>query len=185
MKTVKALKSFSNANFSMYAGEIRELPDALANSYIAEGLVKEYFEPDDVTITPILTEGTDIATATINGEEVTIKAPAGGGGGGVFEIHFAVEDVDGESTTVTCDKTLAEIETAFAAGTLLRAVVNWFGYNIILPTEYFINPSENIRYFCWMAIDTGISKLFYPSIYWDTNKWVLDNSLSYTLTPST
>jgi hypothetical protein len=161
MKTVIALKSFSTGQISMSKGEVRELVDATANQFISEGLAKLYFEPDDVNITPILTEGTDIATATINGEEVTIKAPAGGGGGSseLFPITATWND---DWSTATLNKTFSEIKTALESG-LFPYITN----NTEIGGNYYfevysleqLESNEN----GWLAIitivDTGAGSL--------------------------
>ena len=45
MKTVKALKAFSDGELSMYDGEIRDIDETKATQYIAEGYVIEYTVP--------------------------------------------------------------------------------------------------------------------------------------------
>lgn len=69
-----ALQDYTDNIISLYEGEIRQVEDLLATQLKAKGIVGENF-PDDVTITPTITEGTEIANININGENNKIYAP--------------------------------------------------------------------------------------------------------------
>ena len=147
------------------------IPPKITNGFLCDS------EPTEDS-TNLMTSG-DIYTA--------IQSAGGGGGSGVFDIHFtAVWDEQTQSDVVTCDKTLAEIEAASADGLILCASI-LYGSSIYLASEYCISPAENSRYFGWLYILWNDSLLFYPTISWDdlNNKWVTDFSAKYTLTPAT
>lgn len=47
---------------------------------------RSYFSGTSVTVTPVLTSGTKIATVDVDGVETDLYAPAGGGGGGSAKV---------------------------------------------------------------------------------------------------
>lgn len=49
---------------------------------------RSYFSGTNVTVTPVLTSGTKIATVDVDGVETDLYAPAGGGGGSVKELEI-------------------------------------------------------------------------------------------------
>lgn len=77
MKTVKALKAFSDGELSMYDGEIRDIDETKATQYIAEGYVEEYSGGGGITPTgkktitdTTETDVTNYATAQVVDEDL-------------------------------------------------------------------------------------------------------------------
>lgn len=82
MKKVVALRNYSDRYIVIREGMIYNLDDSIADSLIEKGVLG-LGVPDDISVTPSSTTGTQIADIKVNGQSNKIYAPAGSGSGGM------------------------------------------------------------------------------------------------------
>lgn len=156
MKKVVALRNYSNRYIVIREGMIYNLDDSIADSLIEKGVLGLGI-PDDISVTPSSTTGTQIADIKVNGQSNKIYAPAGGAGN-MFTINF---DWDSDQDKYISNKTFTEVITAyssaipilaFMSNTLLAFKVMGSSTNgqdidkmkFYFWQDYYDNPNNNV-----------------------------------------
>lgn len=177
-KEIIALKEYTDQYISLYQGEIRNVGYELANRLIEQGIVAEHDE-------------------TGSGE-----GSSSGSSSGAFVATFNITQDEDESENiidvVTCDKTVAEIKTAYQSGATIIADVIMYGTVPTIRSFMQINLNEEYD----DTYQVNIINIFYnrssatsgevivndilskATIYWDSdlNKWDV-KFYSYRLQP--
>ena len=129
MAIVDSLKKL----LTKFGGDTSALAENATSSDVIDAITEAYTDKEGtyVEVTPVLSEGTKIATITTNNTEHDIFAPASSGGASFFDVTISY---DTSGAKFVSNKTFAEISAAFAAGSIVRAFVDMTDYS---STTYF------------------------------------------------
>lgn len=132
-----------------FGGNPSALEENATSSDVIDAITEAYTDKEGTytEVTPVVTEGTKIATIKTNNTDHDIYAPAASGGSSVFDIHITYDETAGvyESPFVS-DKTFDQIAAAFANGDTLRLfAVDPHGGDHSTGTRFYM-PLADITY---------------------------------------